>query len=292
VRDEYDFSNSVENTYVHNQDSFPARLHVVFARDKRVGVVFRRGPSKQVATYLWDREQDSFELGQWLKGRIYERRSDLSPDGKYLIYFAMNGKWNTKVQGAWTAISIAPWLKAINLYAKGDCWNGGGLFTSNNTFWLNDGGCCGHTKLQDSKDISIDNSGVYDNTIGNNEDLGVYYNRLLRDGWKITEDNNEYTIFEKPLQHDWFLIKITHTDYNSPVGSGCYWDEHQLYNRQSKITIECEGWEWAEKDTSFLVWAKNGCLYRVKIDKDIDIDKAIKLYDFNKCRFKAIKAPY
>jgi cytochrome bd-type quinol oxidase subunit 2 len=30
-------------------------------------------------------------VGQWLKGRIYERRSDLSPDGKHLIYFAMNG---------------------------------------------------------------------------------------------------------------------------------------------------------------------------------------------------------
>ncbi len=291
MRDEYDFANSVENTYVHDKDSFPARLHVVFARDKRVGVVFRRGPSKQVATYLWNREQDSFELGQWLKGRIYERRSDLSPDGKYLIYFAMNGKWDTNVKGAWTAISIAPWLHAINLYAKGDCWNGGGLFTSNSSFWLNDG-CCGHNIIRESEKLTKDKTNIYDNAIGNNEDLGVYYNRLLRDDWKITEENNDYTIFEKPLSHDWFLIKIAHTDCNSPVGSGCYWDEHQLYNRQSKITIECEGWEWAEKDTSFLVWAKNGCLYRVKIDKDIEIDNAIKLYDFNKCRFKAIKAPY
>ena len=56
-------------------------------------MVIRRGPSKSVATLLWDRKRNTFHMGQWLKGRIYERRCDLSPDGKYLIYFAMNGWW-------------------------------------------------------------------------------------------------------------------------------------------------------------------------------------------------------
>ena len=51
---------------------------------------------------------NEFALGQWLKGRIYERRSDLSPDGKYMIYFAMNGKWNSIAKWSWTAISKAP----------------------------------------------------------------------------------------------------------------------------------------------------------------------------------------
>lgn len=48
-------------------------------------MVIRRGPSKSVATLLWDRKRNTFHMGQWLKGRIYERRCDLSPDGKYLI---------------------------------------------------------------------------------------------------------------------------------------------------------------------------------------------------------------
>ncbi len=68
---------------------------------------------------LWDRQCDRFQLGQWLKGRIYERRSDLSPDGKYLIYFAMNGRWQSEACGAWTAISQAPYLKAIAIFPKG-----------------------------------------------------------------------------------------------------------------------------------------------------------------------------
>lgn len=71
---------------------FAPRLHVLLARDAPLGLVIRRGPSKHVATLLWDRRKDTFQLGQWLNGRIYERRSDLSPDGKHFIYFAMNGR--------------------------------------------------------------------------------------------------------------------------------------------------------------------------------------------------------
>lgn len=83
---------------------FPARIHVLLARDASVGVVIRRGPAKAVATLLWDRRTDHFRLGQWLRGRIYERRCDLSPDGEHLLYFAMNGKWDGEAKGSWTAI--------------------------------------------------------------------------------------------------------------------------------------------------------------------------------------------
>jgi len=39
---------------------FPARLHVLLARDAKVGLVIRRGPSKSVCTVLWDRKRDKF----------------------------------------------------------------------------------------------------------------------------------------------------------------------------------------------------------------------------------------
>jgi hypothetical protein len=134
-------------------DNFPARLHVLFARESRFAVVIRRGPSKRVCTMGWDRREDKFSMGQWLKGRIYERRSDLSPNGKYMIYFAMNGKWDSEVKGSWTAISMAPYLKAIGLWTKGDCWFGGGIFLSKTEFWLNDGIGCAHKQLQESSTI-------------------------------------------------------------------------------------------------------------------------------------------
>ena len=115
-------------------------------------MVFRRGPAKSVCSVLWDRKTDEFTLGQWLRGRIYERRADISPDGRYLIYFAMNGRWSSKTRGSWTAISQAPWLKAKVLLGKGDCWQGGGLFTSNSRYWLN--GC--HEGIEDCKEVERD----------------------------------------------------------------------------------------------------------------------------------------
>jgi hypothetical protein len=54
----------------------PARLHVLVALESRSAVVLRRGPSNHVCTVGWNLDDDSFQLGQWLKGRIDEHRSD------------------------------------------------------------------------------------------------------------------------------------------------------------------------------------------------------------------------
>jgi hypothetical protein len=140
---------------------FPARLHVLFARGSSLALVIRRGPSKTVCTCSWDRDDDTFKVGQWMRGRIYERRCDLSPDGKHFIYFAMNGRWNSKMLGSWTAISRAPYLKALALFSKGDCWHGGGLFLSADKYWLNG---CGYTEIQASsafrRDLEISRRGI------------------------------------------------------------------------------------------------------------------------------------
>src|SRR5215471_13410661 len=181
---------------------FAARIHVLLASHAPLGIVIRRGPSKRVCTVLWDRRHDQFKLGQWLKGRIYERRSDLSPDGKYLIYFAMNGKWQSEAKGSWTAISRAPYLKALAMFPKGDCWHGGGLFTGNATYWLNDG--YGHETLRDTREVRRDRKFQPSEFFGG-EDQGVYYPRLLRDGWRLVERVQvsrwkEYDVFEKPAQ--------------------------------------------------------------------------------------------
>ncbi len=64
------------------------RLFGLVARQARKVVVFRRGPSKQCCLILWDLATDSFEIGQWVKTRVREQWSDVSPDAAYLIYHA------------------------------------------------------------------------------------------------------------------------------------------------------------------------------------------------------------
>ena len=111
-----------------------ARLHALIARARRMGVIFRRGPSNQVRLIRWNLARDTFAPGQWLKARVYEHRCDLSPDGELLCYFAAVHR---APYPTYTAISRPPWFTALALWRKGDCWGGGGLFDSGLRLRLN-----------------------------------------------------------------------------------------------------------------------------------------------------------
>jgi hypothetical protein len=209
---------------------FPARLHVLVARHGDNAIVIRRGPSRQVCTFEWNRKTNIFSQGQWLrKARIFERRSDISANGKYWVYFALDGRWHSKTKGSWTAIAKTPWLKALTLYAKGDGWNGGGLFSYDNIYWLNDG--YGHKKIHQSNLVKRNGDYIPKNNYGG-ECPHVYYNRLQRDGWGLIESIKlgkwrEKVIFERDTSRGWVLRKICHEEIGSPIGKGCYWDEHE-----------------------------------------------------------------
>ena len=268
---------------------FPSRLHVLLARDAKVGLVVRRGPSKSVCTVLWNRERNTFKLGQWMRGRIYERRSDLSPDGKHFIYFAMNGRWESETKGAWTAISRVPYLKAVDLYAKGDCWHGGGLFLSDHAFWLNDGH--GHTQLKKSSRLRRDPNGRPKDYFGG-ECLTIYYNRLRRDGWKMSDQGfQETTVFEKKLPKGWRLRKLAFSEIEHPTGRGCYWDAHELRQESTNTILAFPEWEWADYVDGRLVFAVEGQLKAAQLGRGKLSGEKV-LHDFNDMKFEAIAAPY
>ena len=268
---------------------FPARLHVLLARDAKVGVVIRRGPSKSVCTVLWDRSRDKFTLGQWMRGRIYERRCDLSPDGTRLIYFAMNGRWQSEAKGSWTAISRVPYLKAMSLFAKGDCWHGGGLFLSNREFWLNDG--YGHTALKAANGLRRKADGNLPDYFGG-ECLTVYYNRLRRDGWEMRDvEYQGATLFEKRLPKSWLLRKLAFAEIGAPPGRGCYWDAHELRHEPTETVLAFPEWEWADFVDGRLVWASGGRLSAARVGRGKLMGEQL-LHDFNDMKFEAIAAPY
>jgi hypothetical protein len=268
---------------------FPARLHVLLARDAKIALVIRRGPSKSVCTVLWNRERDTFKLGQWMRGRIYERRCDLSPDGRRFMYFAMNGRWHSETKGSWTAISRVPYLKAVGLYAKGDCWHGGGLFLSDEEFWLNDG--YGHRELKAASDLRRKVDGHPPEYFGG-ECLTVYYNRLQRDGWVM--DKGEYqgaTLFERKLPKSWRLRKLAFAEIGAPPGRGCYWDAHELRHESTGTVLAFPEWEWADFVDGRLVWASEGKLCAGRLGRG-KLNGERLLHDFNGMKFEAIAAPY
>jgi hypothetical protein len=269
----------------------PARLHVLLARDAAKAVVIRRGPTRHTAVIGWNRRDDTFQLGQWLYGRIYERRSDLSPDGELLICFAMNGKWSGPAKGSWTAISRAPYLKALTLLPKGDCWNGGGLFLSEREYWLNDG--YGHERLRDEAPARRV-AHAWTEEFGG-ECPGVYYHRLQRDGWRMQSigprDGDRIATFDKPLTYHWVLRKLAVATLVHPPGKGHYFDTHQLCNARTGEVLERPDWEWADWDGKRLLYAKAGGLYAARVNRDGDYAEHL-LQDFNAMRFERLTAPY
>ena len=165
-----------------------ARLFMILARKSPTAVIFRRGPSKWVQLIRWNTSSDTFELGQWLHGRIYERRCDLSPDGSLLVYFAQKISARTlrdkEYTYAWTAISKPPYWTALALWPKGDCWNGGGLFPSNKAlvlYHLEKVKAHAKHKPPGWFHVTLSNR-------GRGEDDPIFSDRLERDGWKLKQE--------------------------------------------------------------------------------------------------------
>ena len=106
-------------------------MFVLLAKQASVGVILRRGPSRWWHVTLWDTAQDSFESGQWFRGRIYPEKCDVSPDGKLLIYLAWKSQFTDRTavyNPPWIAVSRPPYLTALALWRASGAEGGRGIF--------------------------------------------------------------------------------------------------------------------------------------------------------------------
>jgi hypothetical protein len=273
-----------------------ARLWVLLAAREPVGVIFRRGPSKQVMLIKWNTRADTFEFGQWLKGRVYERRSDVSPDGELLIYFAASQKPPLR---SWTAISKPPYFTALALWPKGDCWNGGGWFVEKRKIRLNHGPT--QTKLQSGFQLGPIKIAGYAQWRG--EDDTVWEITLARDNWKKTAEGKETArggikgwIFDPPQEWRKPHPKKQELSLTMSIvaiaGPGAPW--YQLKYRVSTpegIALDLGLIDWADWDQrEDLVFARKGALFRQKFHKLLPRELR-QIADFNDLKFTGVSAP-
>jgi hypothetical protein len=106
------------------------RIYCIPATDAPVVAVFRRGPSRWAHIGRWDLANQRYEGGAWLGGRIFPRRSDLSPDGRWLCYFAHKPGARWEHGDAYVAISKLPWLTALHAFPTCGTWTRGYHFTT------------------------------------------------------------------------------------------------------------------------------------------------------------------
>lgn len=283
------------------------RLYAILARKAPIAVVFRRGPSKQVMLLLWHTDTDSFYEGQWLKGRIYERRCDLSPSGKRLMYFAASYKAPHR---SWTAISKPPFLTAVALWSKGDAWGGGGLFKSEREIMLNHRS--NETTLADGfklpRGINVKPLGEYS---GRGEDSPIIDQRLIRDGWSLLQrgkhieyklgspvwigfDPPEIWAKANPRKVSNYELREVTSGLHERDGSW-YVTEHMIVDRSSEATISLGRTDWADWcSNGELLFAKDGRIYRLGFDEGgrlIPVEDAKMLIDLNERKFEPKEAP-
>jgi hypothetical protein len=187
----------------------PCRLFVYLARDAPVGVVLRRGPSDWVRLSRWITSDDTFEHGQWMRNRAYERRSDLSPDGSLFVAFVRgSGQDAGPNRDSWVAVSRPPWFTALALWFVGGTYCTGGFFPDAGTLWL------GFKPGQPDKgdlppwlSATTSTEGYIDRT-NDWPDRTVWLNRLRRDGWELIVGAVPET-WRRPHQDGTLLLEMT-----------------------------------------------------------------------------------
>ncbi|MCC6997922.1 MAG: hypothetical protein IT370_25125 [Deltaproteobacteria bacterium] len=249
----------------------PPRMHVLMRPGAPRAVVLRQGPSRVFCTIGWDLASDRFTVGQWCKHKLYVHRCDLSADGQWMVYFALDGKWRSETRGAFTALSRAPYLKAVRLWPQGNTWGGGGVLYASQAElppgleeqWTALRQVEGHNRLGG----------------------GSYAERLRRDGW--TRAGNEKAsaggkAYQRELGAGWVLRKkvVAETEH------------HQLRAPDGALRA-LPTWGWAELDRprSRVVWAEAGVLHAAALGPD-GPGTPVQLLDARGMTFEPLRAPY
>ncbi|TKD03393.1 hypothetical protein [Polyangium fumosum] len=111
------------------EQSFP-RLYVLRAAASSRAVVFVKHRQKRWSLHLWDLDTQRVELGAVFSRTLYPRRCDLSPDGRYLLYFAMKAPGSPNWPSQFSGLSRAPWLACLLAWRESGTWTRGMHFSS------------------------------------------------------------------------------------------------------------------------------------------------------------------
>jgi hypothetical protein len=270
---------------------------VILARDAPLGVIFLRSPARWTQIIKWTTTTDVFDMGQWFRGRIYERRCDLSPSGEKLIYFGAKHHLRNadrSYTSTWTAISKIPYFTALALWPNGGTtYHGGGLFVTENIIGLNsvvhrwsnparDSPAKAHPKHAPPPGIQI---GPLVFTSGDD----LFPLRLVRDGWKLTTPGDVQV--DGSVSRGLFVRSSKHQQYRLQLELDYPKAKYSLTDTTAERPESdvLDGASWADWDhNGRLVFAKDGKLFRMRADHSLACQL---LADFHDRRPNRLSAP-
>jgi hypothetical protein len=223
----------------------PCRLHVLLAAEAPLAVVLRRGPSAWVRLSLWHTDTDTFEHGQWLHGRVYERRCDLSPDGSLLVLFIRQSRRDAR-EDSWVAVSRPPWFTALALWFVGGTYHSGGYFPSARSLWIGGTAAPDQGRLPWWLTLRREYPPYLQRT-PEWTDRTVFINRLLRGGWERVEGPRLETWQRRGPGGQGTLLH-TELGWDARAYGGPYMVGYGLQNEQEDELTPIEGATWADWD--------------------------------------------
>ena len=115
------------------------RLYLFFANESDKALILRRAKDRLYNLIGWDRLDDSFTEGQWIKKYVRPEFCSLSPNGQYFMYYVANADMRQRASEHYTVISLPPWFTALALFPQGGLWCAGGHFLSNKQYVIEGG---------------------------------------------------------------------------------------------------------------------------------------------------------
>lgn len=264
------------------------KLYCIFAREAEQAVIFRRGPTGQVRLIGWNLATDSFEPGQWFKGRIYEQKSDLSPNGQKLLYFAAVHHGSLP---SWVAISTPPYLTAHVLWPKYGTYDGLSLFETDTLLGLGVYGSDPSFLTPRPGDAVPPSLSIVARPYPGYFYRRADHDRLIRDGWRVESGEPKYTgktseavVYRKRIDqhHDLDMhvdnpIILTETAYSTRLEDGSSFDLKA---------------DWADVRDGRLYFARAGRLLRLDAGGIGRGNKAEQtLADFTDMAFENVATP-
>lgn len=264
--------------------TIPARVTGIVAARAPVCVLFRRGPSKQVLQLLWHLKNDRIEVGQWLKHRVYDDRSGVSPDGKHLIYFAGHHGPDAVTGGTYVAISKPPFFTAQILFPVGHTWSGYCGFVDDRRYWLDTtgpgevkGGPYGQIKGLQRVPVPVSSPGTASPGGWREVAREVSDDHRWARTWRIS--------LEAEVARGWVLCRaLTHSVTERGPNGEISWMRHSLRGPEGEVPLNTG---WADVWRGEVLFADAGRVLRMQPGAP-----AREVADLNPMTFRTKPAPY